>query len=291
MTDHAWLAQQFEANRTQLRSVAYRLLGSTSEAEDAVQEAWLRLQRTDSDSVENLAAWLTTVVARVSLNMLQSRKVRREDPITEDDQHLPAPPAHAPDPEHEALQADSIGLALLVVLDQLAPAERLAFVLHDLFAIPFDEIGPILDKTPAAARQLASRARRRVQGSPAPAADNTRQRQVVDAFLTASRGGDFQALLSLLAPDAVFRADPAGIRMGSEALVSGRDGVAATFAGRAKATRLALIDGAIGAVWAIAGKPKVVFTFTVVDGQVTAIDLRADTEELAGLDIELLETA
>ncbi|MFJ4656901.1 sigma-70 family RNA polymerase sigma factor [Nocardia sp. NPDC088792] len=291
MTDHTWLAEQFEANRTHLRTVAYRLLGSTSEAEDAVQEAWLRLQRSDSSEVENLAAWLTTVVARVSLNMLQSRKVRREEPITDDAHHVPAPPAHAPDPEHEALQADSIGLALLIVLDALTPAERLAFVLHDLFAIPFDEIGPILGKTPAAARQLASRARRRVQGSAAPAADIGRRRAVVDAFLTASRSGDFQALLSLLAPDAVFRADAAGIRMGSEALVSGRDGVATTFAGRAKATRLALIDGAVGAVWAIGGTPKVVFTFTVADEQVTAIDLHADPEELAALDIEILEAA
>src|SRR5438874_10639982 len=215
MDTHDWLAERFEAHRAHLRAVAYRILGSPADAEDAVQEAWLRLSRSDSSQVENLGGWLTTVVARVSLNMLQSRKIRREDPAGS---HLPDEIAASTDgagPEHQAVLADSVGLALLVVLDTLTPAERLAFVLHDMFAMPFEEIAPIVERTPSAPRQLASRARRRVQGTaPATDADPARHRQVVAAFLAASRNGDFDALLSLLDPDVVLRADSTVVRMG-----------------------------------------------------------------------------
>ena len=208
MNEHDSMAERFEANRTHLRAVAYRMLGSVSEADDAVQEAWLRLSRTDASRVENLGGWLTTVVARVSLDMLRSRNARRERPLQT---HVPEPIVSnvaGPDPEHEALIADSVGLALLVVLETLSPAERLAFVLHDMFGVPFDEIAPIVDRSPAAARQLASRARRRVRGAaPAPDADLARQRQVVDAFLAAARDGDFDALVAVLDPDVVLRVD------------------------------------------------------------------------------------
>src|SRR5438477_10053970 len=215
MDDQQWLAERFEANRTRLQAVAYRMLGSLSEADDAVQEAWLRLSRSDTNGVENLAGWLTTVVARVSLDMLRSRKSRREEPLGD---HIPEPTMSqtaAADPEHQALLADSVGPALLVVLETLAPAERIAFVLHDLFAVPFGEIAPIVGRSSAAARQLASRARRRVQGvSTAHDADVTRQRAVVDAFLAASRSGDFEALLAVLDPNVLLRADAASVRMG-----------------------------------------------------------------------------
>src|ERR671932_298905 len=209
MDEHDWLAEQFERHRGHLHAVAYRMLGSLSEADDAVQEAWLRLSRSDADAIENLGGWLTTVVGRVSLDMLRSRRTRREEPL---DVHVPDPivsPAEGSDPEHEAVLADSVGLALLVVLDTLAPAERLAFVLHDMFAMPFEEIASMLGRTPEAARQLASRARRRVKGAdiPAPDPDLARQRAVVDAFFAAARGGDFDALVALLAPDVVLRAD------------------------------------------------------------------------------------
>ena len=216
MDDHDWLAERFEAHRTHLRAVAYRILGSPADAEDAVQEAWLRLSRSESSQVENLGGWLTTVVARVSLNMLQSRKTRREDPAGS---HLPEEIAASTDgagPEHQAVLADSVGLALLVVLDTLTPAERLAFVLHDMFAMPFEEIAPIVERTPAAARQLASRARRRVQGADTtPDTDLTRRREVVRAFLAASRNGDLGALVAMLDPDVVVRADPATVRTGA----------------------------------------------------------------------------
>ena len=227
MDEHDWLAERFEANRTHLRAVAYRMLGSLSEADDAVQEAWLRLSRSDTSGVENLGGWLTTVVARVCLDMLRSRKSRREEPLGA---HVPEPIVSREDgidPEHEALLADSVGLALLVVLETLAPAERLAFVLHDMFAVPFDEIAPIVGRSPAAARQLASRARRRVQGAAtAPDADLTRQREVVDAFLAASRGGDFDALLAVLDPDVVLRADRAAVQAGASREVRGAAAVA-----------------------------------------------------------------
>jgi len=284
MQEHEALADRFEANRAHLRVVAYRMLGSISEADDAVQEAWLRLSRSGSAGVENLNAWLTTVVARVCLDMLRSRKSRREEPLG---LHLTDPIAN---PEHEAMLADSVGLALLVVLETLAPAERLAFVLHDMFAMPFDEIAPIVKRSPAAARQLASRARRRVQGATAtPEIDRTHQRKVVDAFLAASRGGDFDALLALLDPNVVLRADPAAVRMGSAAEVVGAAEVAATFSGRAQTAQPALVNGAAGAVWAPGGRLRVVFAFTIADGKIVQIEMMADPARLGELDLSILQ--
>ena len=289
METHDWLAERFEEHRTHLRAVAYRILGSISDADDAVQEAWLRLARSDSSQVENLGGWLTTVVARVSLNMLQSRKTRREDPAGS---HLPeeiAGSAERAGPEHQAVLADSVGLALLVVLDTLTPAERLAFVLHDMFAMPFEEIAPIVERSPAATRQLASRARRRVQGADTvPDADLTRRREVVRAFLAASRDGDLGALVAVLDPDVVVRADQAVVRTGAEPEVRGVDAVAAIFLGRAKAARLALIDGVTGMVWAAGGRPRVVFNFTLSSGKITAIDLVGDPGTLEQLDLVTL---
>jgi RNA polymerase sigma factor (sigma-70 family) len=286
MDERDWLARRFEAHRSHLRAVAYRMLGSTSEADDAVQEAWLRLSRTDAGAVENLGGWLTTVVARVCLNMLQARSSRREDPVGED---LPDRLQDGDDPEQQALQADSVGLALLVVLDTLTPAERLAFVLHDLFAVPFEEIAPILDRSPAAARQLASRARRRLQGAPAPDPDLARRRAVVEAFLAASREGDFEALVALLHPDAVLRADPAAVRVGADPEVRGAAAVAGAFSGRARTARPALVDGSPGAVWALGGRPRVVFDFTIADGRIVGIDLLADPERLDRLELVPLD--
>jgi len=284
-----WLAARFEEHRTHLRAVAYRILGSISDADDAVQEAWLRLARSDSSQVENLGGWLTTVVARVSLNMLQSRKTRREDPAGS---HLPEEIAGSADkagPEHQAVLADSVGLALLVVLDTLTPAERLAFVLHDMFAMPFEEIAPIVERSPAATRQLASRARRRVQGADTtPDADLTRRREVVQAFLAASRDGDLGALVAVLDPDVVVRADQAVVRTGAEPEVRGVDAVAAIFLGRAKAARLALINGVTGMVWAAGGRPRVIFNFTLTGGKITAIDLVGDPGTLEQLDLVTL---
>src|SRR5713226_6270436 len=253
MDENDGLADRFEASRNHLRAVAYRMLGSMSEADDALQEAWLRVSRSGTSGVENLGGWLTTVVARVCLDLLRSRKSRREEPLGV---HMQDPIAN---PEHEAVLADSVGLALLVVLETLAPAERLAFVLHDMFAVPFDEIAPIVGRSPAAARQLASRARRRVQGAAAvPDTDRARQREFVDAFLAASRGGDFAALLTLLDPDVVLRADRPAVDMGSSKEVRGAAAVAETFSGRARVAQLALIDGAVGAVWAQGGRARVV---------------------------------
>jgi len=285
MDEHVWLAERFEENRTHLRAVAYRMLGSLSEADDAVQESWLRLSRSDTSGVENLGGFLTTVVARVCLDMLRSRRSRREEPL---DEHLPKPvvsDADGTDPEHEALLADSVGPALLVVLDTLAPAERLAFVLHDMFAVPFDQIAPIVGRSPDAARQLASRARRRVHGATVPDADLTRQRTVVDAFLAASRDGDFDALLALLDPDVVLRADNAAVQAGASKEVYGARAVAATFAGRARAARPALVNGVAGAVWGPGGRPRVVLDFTMSDGKIVAIELLADPERLRRLDL------
>jgi RNA polymerase sigma-70 factor (ECF subfamily) len=285
MDEHVWLAERFEENRTHLRAVAYRMLGSLSEADDAVQESWLRLSRSDTSGVENLGGFLTTVVARACLDMLRSRRSRREEPL---DEHLPEPvvsDADGTDPEHEALLADSVGPALLVVLDTLAPAERLAFVLHDMFAVPFDQIAPIVGRSPDAARQLASRARRRVHGATVPDADLTRQRTVVDAFLAASRDGDFDALLALLDPDVVLRADNAAVQAGASKEVYGARAVAATFAGRARAARPALVNGVAGAVWAPGGRPRIVFDFTMSDGKIVAIELLADPERLRRLDL------
>jgi len=290
MDQHDWLAERFETHRTRLRAVAYRMLGSATEADDAVQEAWLRLSRADAGEIENLGGWLTTVVARVCLNLLQSRKSRREEPL---EAHLPEETAtgqDGPDPEQQALLADSVGLALLVVLDTLAPAERLAFVLHDMFDVPFEEIAPIVGRSPAAARQLASRARRRVRGAEAaPDADLARQRALVDAFLAAARGGDFQALLAMLDPDVVLRSDQAAVQVGASGELHGAAAVADTFAGRARAARPALIDGAAGLVWAPGGVPRVVFGFTITDGRIVAIDVVADPERLSRLQVALLD--
>ena len=288
MDEHDRLAERFEADRTHLRAVAYRMLGSASEADNAVQEAWLRLSRSGTDGVENLGGWLTTVVARVCLDMLRSRASRREDPFGE---QVPEPIASredAIDPEHEAVLADSVGLALLVVLDTLGPAERVAFVLHDMFGVPFDEIVPILGRTPAAARQLASRARSRVQGATVPDADRSRQRAVVDAFLAAARGGDFDALLAVLDPDVVVRADPAAVLTGASEEVRGAPAVADTFSGRARAARPALVEGTPGLVWMQHGRPQMVSDFTIANGKVVKIDLIADPERISELDLTVL---
>jgi RNA polymerase sigma-70 factor (ECF subfamily) len=289
MNENDWLAQRFEEHRGRLRAVAYRMLGTRSEADDAVQEAWLRLSRSDAGDIENLGGWLTTVVARVSLNMLRSRDSRREELVGEHPPEAAAGPGQAPDPEREALLADSVGLALLVVLDMLSPAERLAFVLHDMFSVPFEEIAPIVDRSPEATRQLASRARRRVRGAPTESdADLARQREAVAAFLAAAREGDFEALVAVLDPDVVVRADRAAARMGATAEVRGAAEVARTFAGRARAARPALVNGAAGAVWASGGRPRVVFGFTIAGGRIVAIDLVAAPARLAELDLEIL---
>jgi RNA polymerase sigma factor (sigma-70 family) len=289
MNGNEWLAARFEDNRSHLRAVAYRMLGSTPEAEDAVQEAWLHVSRAGVDGVENLGGWLTTVVARICLDTLRSRKSRREDLHAEGVPRVDdVSRAEGVDPEQEAVLADSVGLALLVVLETLTPAERLAFVLHDLFAVPFEEIAPIVGRSPAAARQLASRARRRVQDADtSPDADPPRQRAVVDAFLAASRGGDFEKLLTLLDPEVVVRADAAAVRAGATDDVRGARDVAETFAGRAKAARLALLDGAPGAVWIHNGQVRIAFRFTVVHGRITGIQIVADPGTLRELDLDL----
>jgi RNA polymerase sigma-70 factor (ECF subfamily) len=300
MDERDWLADQFEAHRTHLRAVAYRMLGSPNEADDAVQEAWLRLSRTDTGGVANLGGWLTTVVGRVCLDMLRSRKARREEPFGDRQAEPAADRGGEGDPEREALMADAVGPALLVVLETLAPAERLAFVLHDLFAVPFDEIAPIVGRSPAAARQLASRARRRVRGAdPATTADRDEQRTVVDAFLAAARLGDFAALLRVLDPDVVLHADRVAVqaaaamqRAGAPPVapeVRGAAAVAETFRGRAQAARIALVDGVAGAAWAPGGQPRAVFRFEVAGGRILAIDLLADPERLRRLDLELLD--
>jgi RNA polymerase sigma-70 factor (ECF subfamily) len=288
--DRDWLAHRFEAHRPHLRAVAYRMLGSASEADDAVQEAWLRLDRADASGVDNLGGWLTTVVARVCLDMLRSRTSRREQHLGV---HLPEPPgSHADgnDPEQEALLAEGVGLALLVVLETLAPAERVAFVLHDMFAVPFDQIAPVLGRSPNATKMLASRARRRVQGAATvPDADLGRQRAVVDAFLAASRGGDFEALVALLDPDVVLRADRAAVRSGASRELRGAAAVAGAFSGRARFARPALVDGAVGAVWAPGERPRVVFGFTITHGEIVEIDILADPERLRQLDLADLD--
>jgi RNA polymerase sigma factor (sigma-70 family) len=289
MNGHDWLAERFEAHRAHLRAVAYRMLGSLSEADDAVQEAWLRLSRSEVSGIENLGGWLTTVVARVCLNQLRSRNSRREQPLGV---HMPDPVVSRADgvnPEHEALLADSVGLALLVVLDTLTPAERLAFVLHDMFAVPFDQIAPIVGSSPAAARQLASRARRRVQqAAPTPDADLTRQRAVVDAFFAASRNGDFAALVAVLDPDVVLRSDGGPSRPGASAVIHGGSTVAEqalTFARLSPFVRPALVNGAAGVVVAPHGRPFSVMGFTVRNGKIIAIDVLADPTRLRQLDL------
>ncbi len=289
MDEHEWLVERFEATRTHLRAVAYRMLGSLSDADDAVQESWLRLSRSDASGIENLGGWLTTTVARVCLDVLRSRKSRREEPLGARGPEPIVGREDGIDPEHEALLAESVGLALLMVLDTLAPAERVAFVLHDLFDLPFDEIAPIVGRSTTAARQLASRARRRMQGAATvPGADPTRQREVVGAFLAASRGGDFAALLSLLDPDVVLRADRAAVQAGASSEVRGAADVAKTFSGRARAAQPTLVNGVAGLVWAPGGRPRVVFSFTITRGKIIAIDLVADPARLRRLDLAVL---
>src|SRR6266480_8117209 len=289
MDENEWLAGRFEEHRPHLRAVAYRMLGSLTEADDAVQDTWLRLSRSGTDTVENLGGWLTTIVARVCLNMLRSRNLRREESFGV---HVPDPvigPESELQPEEEAVLADSVGLALLVVLDTLTPAERLAFVLHDMFDLPFEEIAPIVDRSVQATRQLASRARRRVQGADtAPDTDLARRREIVQAFLAASRNGDLGALVAVLDPDVVVRADQAVVRTGAKPEIRGVDAVAAMFLGRARAAKLALINGVTGAVWAAGGRPRVAFTFTLTGGKITAIDLLGDPGTLGQLDLVTL---
>ncbi|MEU0834438.1 sigma-70 family RNA polymerase sigma factor [Streptomyces sp. NPDC005969] len=293
MDESAGLTERFEVDRTRLRAVAYRMLGSVSEADDAVQETWLRLNRTDTSGVENLSGWLTTVTARVCLNMLRARESRREDPLAALVPETAADQEDGRDPEGEALLADSVGLALLVVLDTLTPAERIAFVLHDLFAVPFDEIGPMIERSPTAARQLASRARRRVKGAaPVPDADLARQRQVVDAFLAATRGGDFDALVRLLHPDVVLRADPAVVPTPEPVVVRGARTVAQgamAAMGRARFTQLGLVNGAVGLVMAPLGRLALVLGFTVTADGITEIDVIADRGLLSQVEIAVLD--
>ena len=289
MDDNEWLAERFQEQRPHLRAVAYRMLGSLSEADDAIQEAWLRLSRSDTSAVENLGGWFTTIVSRVSLNMLRARKAKREEPL---ETRMPDPVVSAPegaDPEHEALIADSVGLALLAVLETLAPAERLAFVLHDMFAVPFDEIATITGRSPAAARQLASRARRRVRGhAPVPDADLAGQRRVVDAFFAAAHEGDFEALVAVLDPDIVLRSDGGTSRPDASVVVRGARSVAEraiSFAQLSPYVRPALVNGAAGVVVAPHGRPVVVMGFTVTDGKIVEIDALADPERLSELEL------
>jgi RNA polymerase sigma-70 factor, ECF subfamily len=293
MDENEFLAAQFEEHRGHLRAVAYKMLGSLSEADDAVQEGWLRLSRSDASEVENLRAWLTTVVARVCLNVLRSRRTRGEVPL---DVRVPDPIVSAADgtqPEHEALLADSVGLALLVVLETLTPAERLAFVLHDMFAVPFDEIAGLVERSPEATRQLASRARRRVQGqAPVPDADLAEQRRVVDAFFAAAREGDFEGLVAVLDPDVVARSDGGATRPDATAITRGAREVAAramTFARLAPFVRPALVNGAAGVVVAPHGEPFSVMGFTVVGGKVVEIDAITDLARLRELDLTVLD--
>jgi len=290
MDEHDLLAEQFEANRSHLQTVAYRMLGSPSEADDAVQESWLHLSRSDTSGVENLGGWLTTVVARICLDMLRSRNSRREEsleasvprPITSRERGI--------DPEQEALLADAVGLALLVVLDTLNPAERLAFVLHDIFAMPFDEIAPLVERSPTATRQLASRARRRVRGAATVKdADLTSQREVVDAFLAAAHAGNFDALLAVLDPDVVFRHDRTAVPAGASAEVHGAASVARQFSGRALGARLALVNGAVGIVVARHGRLFLVLNLTVTRGKIVEINVVADPARLHQLRLSVLD--
>jgi RNA polymerase sigma-70 factor (ECF subfamily) len=291
MRERDYLAERFEEHRTHLRAVAYRMLGSSSEVDDAVQEAWLRLSRTDATGIDNLGGWLTTVVARVSLDMLRSRQSRREEPFTPEAPEPVATGTLGSSPEHEALLADSVGLALLVVLDRLAPAERLAFVLHDMFAMPFEEIAPIVGRSAEAARQLASRARRRVRSGGAPDPDLVRQREVVEAFIAALRGGDFEGLLAVLDPDLVVRADmpgpsgaPSEIR-GAAVWAKG----AIAYGHLARLTRPALVNGAVGVVVAPQGRLVRALRFTIANGKITEIEVIGDPARLGELDVSIVD--
>jgi RNA polymerase sigma-70 factor (ECF subfamily) len=281
--EQVWVRERFAEHQVRLRTMAHRMLGSASEAEDAVQEAWLRVARAGTGSVENPGGWLTTVLTRVCLNMLEARRARPEDaagavPPEAAEPPLPRPGAGPADPEDEALLADSVGAALMVVLDTLSPVERLAFVLHDVFAVPFDEIGAAIDRSPAAARQLASRARRRVRGAAEDAPPRPARQEVVAAFLAAARGGEFEALLDVLDPDVVV-----GELRGAEA-------VATFFSGRAEAARVALVDGVPAAVWSHRGRARAVFDFTITEGVITRIDIDTSEERLATLDVVFLPT-
>jgi len=292
MAEQDWLAGQFEHNREHLQAVAYSMLGTVSEAQDAVQEAWLRLQRSEPGAIGDLRGWLTTVVGRISLDMLRARKARREvypgswlpEPLVDD--------GAADGPEHEAVLADSVGMALLVVLETLSPAERLSFVLHDVFAVPFDDVAQIMDRTPDSARQLASRARRRVRGAaPPPDRDLARQRRVVDAFFAAARGGDFAALVAVLDPDVVLRAD-GGALPGASAVLHGSEAVAGQalmFAGPSRHALPVLVNGAAGVVITVDGRPVSVMGFTVTGGKIVAIDALVDPERLSRLRLAVLD--
>jgi RNA polymerase sigma factor (sigma-70 family) len=293
MNENEWLADRFEAERSHLRAVAFRMLGSLSEADDAVQESWLRLSRSGASGVENLGGWLTTVVARVCLNMLRSRNSRREESLDARAPGFTYIDSAATDPEHEAVIADSVGLALLVVLETLSPAERLAFVLHDTFAVPFDEIAPIVGRTPAAARQLASRARRRLRGSTVvPNADLARQRKVVDAFIAASRSGDMDALLAVLDPDVVLRVDATAVPQGSPRVLRGAATVAGgalAFSARSQFVQAALVNGMVGVVMAPRGRLFGVGVLTIRRDRILEMDLVADPDRLAAIEIAVLE--
>jgi RNA polymerase sigma-70 factor, ECF subfamily len=287
MEKDKWLAEQFEAHRDHLQRVAYRMLGSTGEADDAVQEAWLRLSRAEAAGIDNLGGWLTTVVARVCLDTLRSRKSRREEPLDGEPQPA-AGHERVADPEREAELADNVGLALLVVLEALAPAERVAFVLHDMFDLPFEEIAPIIGRSPTAARQLASRARRRVRGTKASQGAVASQRKVVDAFLAAARSGDVAGLLAVLDPDVVLQADRAAVQLGGIAELRGAEAVAANFKGKAQAARPALVDGALGVVVAPQGRLLLVLNLTFAGDRIAAIDVVADPDRLEALDLSTL---
>jgi RNA polymerase sigma-70 factor (ECF subfamily) len=287
--DEGFLAQQFEANRPHLRAVAYRILGNTQDVDDALQDAWLRLSTSKADQIENLTGWLTTVVARICLNTLRTRQRRPAQSIDDSFAGVDRLVDHnALAPDEQVVLADSMGLALLIVLEMLSPAERISFVLHDMFSVTFDEIAEILGKSSEACRQLASRARRRVRTAEDPAADPQRQRDVVDAFLIASRNGDFQSLLSLLSPDVELVADAAAVAIGAPERKDGPFDVATRFSGGAQSARIALLDGLAGLVWARGSKPKVAFDFTVVAGQVTRIDMIGDEDVLSEMNIEYL---
>ncbi|MFD0698134.1 sigma-70 family RNA polymerase sigma factor [Paenibacillus sp. GCM10027628] len=290
MNDHNWLLEQFERHRNHLQAMAYRMLGSLSEADDAVQESWIRLSRSDTNGVENMGGWLTTIVSRVCLDMLRSRKSRREELTMVSVPEPVASHQDGSDPEHEALMADSVGLAMLVVLGNLNPAERIAFVLHDIFALSFSEIAPIIGRNEAATRQLASRARRRVQGaeSTSETAELERKRELVDAFLAASRTGDFEKLLTVLDPNVVLRNDTAFAPAANSPVVHGSQAVAKQFAGRAQGARPVLVNGSVGVIVAPRGRLLFVLEITVADGKITEIDMIADQARLRGLDIAVL---
>lgn len=293
-----WLEKNFEESRGHLKAVAYRMLGSVGEAEDAVQEAWIRLSKSESEKIDNLSGWLTTVVARVCLDVLRSRKSKREEPL--DQKHSDIPSEDWGNPEADFMIADSVGPALLVILDTLTPAERIAFVLHDLFNLSFEEIGPIIDRSETAARQLASRARRRVRGAPTPDDDADRQQEVVSAFLAASRDGNFEALIRLLHPDVVLRADQTAIQIAElnkskgapqfKPVMKGPQLVADTMKGKATAAQLALVNGLAGLTWSPAGKPVVAFCFSMQGGMISAIDIVMDPKSLGDFEIEIIET-